>query len=69
MLSFDDKPIESTMYASAEDTFEDPELAYQEMRKALLFASQKLNKGSAPLSELKKFDNGMNAVQASVVKN
>ena len=35
-----------------EDTFEDPELAYAELKKQLLIVSQYLNKGKATVSEL-----------------
>lgn len=38
-----------------EDTFEDPQLAYEETKKALLLISNKLNKGNAYTAEFVKF--------------
>lgn len=38
-----------------EDTFEDPQLAYEETKKALLLISSKLNKGSELTTEFVKF--------------
>lgn len=40
------------------DTYDDPELAYQEAKKALLFISEKLNKGTDPMENLKSFEKG-----------
>jgi hypothetical protein len=38
-----------------EDTFEDPQLAYEETKKALLLVSSKLNKGNAYTTKFVKF--------------
>ncbi|HKL02018.1 MAG TPA: hypothetical protein VJ911_00025 [Cryomorphaceae bacterium] len=38
-----------------EDTYSDPEKAFEEAKKALFFASEKLNKGVEPASEIKRF--------------
>jgi hypothetical protein len=40
------------------DTYSDPQLAYLETQKALLFVSQKMNKGIEPLSNLSKISSG-----------
>ena len=39
------------------DTFDDPEVAFEETKRALMFASQKLNKGKEPIKEIKRFYN------------
>jgi hypothetical protein len=48
-----------------EDTFEDPQLAYEETKKALLLISSKLNKGNAYTTEFVKF----NQSQENLKKN
>ncbi|MDX9694435.1 MAG: hypothetical protein RBT49_01470 [Bacteroidales bacterium] len=40
------------------DTYKDPEIAYQEAKKAMLFISEKLNKGTDPMQSLKSFNEG-----------
>jgi hypothetical protein len=40
------------------DTYSDPQLAYLETQKALLFVSQKMNKGIEPLSNISKINRG-----------
>jgi len=42
-----------------EDTFNDPAVAYNEARKALLFVSDKFNTGLEPARQLASFDNTM----------
>lgn len=50
------KPVwEGQLISAVEDTYESPEQAFEEAKKALLFASQKLNKGAAPVEEIKRF--------------
>lgn len=39
------------------DTYDDPEIAFEETKKALMYASQKLNEGKKPLGEIKRFYN------------
>lgn len=39
------------------DTYDDPEIAFEETKKALMYASQKLNEGQKPLGEIKRFYN------------
>ena len=41
-----------------QDTFDNPEIAYLETQKALLYVSEKLNSGTSELNNLKKFDKG-----------
>lgn len=40
------------------DTYSDPEIAYQEAKKAMLYISEKLNKGTDPMQSLKSFNEG-----------
>jgi hypothetical protein len=40
------------------DTFTDPQLAYVETQKALLYISQKMNKGIEPLAHISKISTG-----------
>lgn len=42
----------------AQDTYSDPQLAYVETRKALLYVSQKMNRGIKPLSAVSKINAG-----------
>ena len=44
--------------SSLHDTYSDPQLAYQETQKALLYVSQKMNKGLDPLSKISKINTG-----------
>ena len=41
-----------------QDTFDNPEIAYLETQKALLYVSAKLNNGTQELNNLTKFDKG-----------
>lgn len=50
--------------SSARDTFTDPRLAYNEAQKALLFVSQKMNKGIAPLSNVTKITTGTDKLRS-----
>lgn len=43
---------------SSKDTFTDPQLAFNETQKTLLYISQKLNKGTKPLSNIAKINTG-----------
>ena len=66
IFNFNSDPVSTdSTYASLEDTYDNPEQAYLEMKRALMFASTKLNKGSDPVKQLKKFDEGMTAAQFS----
>lgn len=42
----------------AKDTFTDPQLAYHEAQKALLYVSRKMNRGMEPLSNVSKITTG-----------
>jgi len=46
------------------DTYTDPRLAYQEAQKALLYVSQKMNKGIEPLSNVNKLTAGTDKLKA-----
>ena len=46
-----------------EDTFEDPELAYAELKKQLLMVSRYLNKGQNTLNELNNLSKGSTELQ------
>jgi len=41
------------------DTYSNPQLAYAEMKRTLLYLSEKLNKGTKPLSQVGKLNQGM----------
>lgn len=45
------------------DTFEDPEKAFEETKKALLFLSSKLNQSSEYATQFSKFEKGQEAVK------
>lgn len=40
------------------DTYDDPQLAYQETQKALMYISQKMNRGLEPLNNVSKINTG-----------
>lgn len=40
------------------DTYNDPQLAYQETQKALMYVSQKMNRGLEPLNNVAKINTG-----------
>ncbi len=42
------------------DTYDNPQLAYAEAKKALLYISTQLNRGTEPLSQVSKLNAGMN---------
>lgn len=52
-----DEPENTVAITESEDTYSDPEQAFEETKKALFFASEKLNKGIEPASEIKRFHN------------
>jgi hypothetical protein len=45
------------------DTYNDPNIAYQETMKALLLVSQKLNAGTQELQQLKKYNQSLNKLE------
>lgn len=49
----------------AKDTFDDPEKAFEETRKALMFAAGMMNKGLEPATELSKFHETELAIQSA----
>lgn len=46
-----------------EDTYSNPELAYQEAKKILYYVSNQFNKGTEDLTRMKKLDSGLEALQ------
>ncbi len=55
VIDWEEKPSETVVLSTADDTFADPEKAFEETKRALFFASQKLNQGVQPVSEIKRF--------------
>jgi len=49
---------------SPKDTFTDPMIAYNEAQKALLYVSQKMNKGMEPLSHVSKINTGTDKLKS-----
>lgn len=47
-----------------QDTYSDPEVAYNEAKKVLLFVSGQLNKGTEKLQPIAAYDNGLSQLQA-----
>jgi hypothetical protein len=47
----------------SQDTYKDPELAYAETKKTLLYVSEKLNDGMEPLEKLSEFDKSLNELE------
>lgn len=51
---------------SVVDTYDDPQKAFEETKKALLMVSQKFNKGVKPVGEIKRFHDLQMSVSAGV---
>jgi hypothetical protein len=49
---------------SPKDTYNDPQLAYNEAQRALLYVSQKMNKGIKPLSNVAKINTGTDKLKS-----
>ncbi|OGU15578.1 MAG: hypothetical protein A2X61_03275 [Ignavibacteria bacterium GWB2_35_12] len=47
----------------SQDTYKDPNLAYAETKKTLLYVSSEMNKGMAQLEKLSKFDKSINELE------
>jgi hypothetical protein len=43
----------------ANDTYEDPKVAYEQVKRTLLYISQNLNRGTKPLEQVSKINQGM----------
>lgn len=65
-LSEETKSITAQTEIVQDDTFLTPEEALAETKRALLFASNKLNKGKKHLNELSRFDNSIQSVEANI---
>lgn len=46
------------------DTYNNPEVAYAEAKRALLYVSQQLNKGTAPLGQMSKLNTGLDRLSS-----
>jgi len=46
------------------DTYENPEVAYEQAKKVLLFVSNQMNKGTKNLHQIDKFEKGLKDVQS-----
>lgn len=49
--------------SESKDTYADPQLAYQETQKALIYISQKMNQGLEPLNNVSKINTGANQLR------
>jgi hypothetical protein len=56
--------IYQNLKPGAKDTYTDPKLAYNEAQKALLYVSQKMNKGIEPLSNVSKITAGTDKLKS-----
>lgn len=57
------KPFTDDRRQALKDTYENPQLAYEETQKVLLYISQKMNKGTAPLSNVSKLNKPVQNIQ------
>lgn len=48
----------------SKDTFKDPQIAYAEVKRTLLFISEQLNRGTRPLTAVSKINEGMVGMSA-----
>ena len=56
-------PFTDDRRQALKDTYENPQLAYEETQKVLLYISQKMNKGTAPLSNVSKLNKPVQSIQ------
>lgn len=49
----------NTFTRKINDTFNDPQMAYNEAKRIMMFVSEKLNKGTQPLEQMSKIDEGI----------
>lgn len=56
-------PFAIDQQQALKDTYEDPQLAYEETQRVLLYISQKMNKGTAQLSNVAKFNKSVQNLQ------
>ena len=52
-----------------EDTYKDPQMAYMEARKILIFVSEKLNKGTSRLEPVTALETGLNELKPVATYN
>lgn len=53
----------NTFTRKIDDTFNDPEIAYNEAKKIMVFVSEKFNKGTEQLQPIAKVNDGMDRLQ------
>lgn len=51
-----DQNAQSSEFSYSKDTYEDPQVAYEEVREQLLFVSNLTRKGTEPVSHIKKLN-------------
>ncbi len=56
-------PFDNEQKYTWEDTYENPQLAYEETRKVLFYISEKMNKGTARLSNISKLNQSVQNLQ------
>lgn len=56
-------PTAPAPVAAVQDTYEDPELAYEEAKQALLLVSSLMNEGTQHLTKLEEFDEAQQIVK------
>ncbi len=54
----------SSSLATTEDTYQNPKEAFEEAKKALLYASVQMKKGTSKVNELKRLDQTMSAIES-----
>lgn len=48
----------------SKDTYKDPQVAYNEVKRTLLYISEQLNRGTKPLTNVSKINDGINGLSA-----
>ncbi len=62
-LALDEPPTPAPVAEVETDTYDNPQAAFREAKRALMFTSDKLNEGAKPMMEIKKFDQAKNTVK------
>ncbi len=64
LMNDDSSATMSSSIAAVEDTYQDPQVAFEEAKKALLYASVQMKKGTSKVNELKRLDQTMNTIES-----